>query len=114
MNHDYLIHFLIRQAQSVLGDIPARSAPDLADTATNTIRALISAPAAQLALKKSSDTFRAFALRAVGRILRDDKMPSRVILDCLRDVLDEPTLKQALDDSPRSRTYLWAKRPHDR
>jgi hypothetical protein len=112
MTHDHLIHLLIRQIQGVLWDNLTRARQVPADTAVNAIRALVYAPAAQRALEKGSDTVRAFALRAVSRVLRDDQQPPRVVLDRLRSVLDEANLNRALGARPQSRMNLRPKGPH--
>jgi hypothetical protein len=107
MTHDHLIHFLIRQTQGVLRDNLAgvsRAVPS--HIAVNTVRALIHAPAAQTAPEKGSDTVRAFALRSVSYVLRDDRQPPRVILDRLRNVLDDANLNRALGEGPRLRMNL--------
>jgi hypothetical protein len=111
MKHDQLIELLARKAQDVLWDAvsPARRVSD--DTAVRTIRALISTPAAQTALEKGSDTLRAFALRAVHRILSDETQSPRTALTQLWDTLDEPQLNRALGNKQNARINLWLKKP---
>jgi type 1 fimbriae regulatory protein FimE len=56
----------------------------------------VRSPAVQSALERSSDTFLAFALRAVERILADQSRTDREIISRLWDVLDDPHLNRAL------------------
>jgi len=52
-------------------------------------------------LQRSSDTFLAFALRAVEHVVADPSQTDREIIDRLWDVLDDPHLNQALG-TPRT------------
>ena len=66
-------------------------------------RDLVRSPAVQSALERSSDTFLAFALRAVERVLADQFRADREIIDHLWDVLDDPHLNKALGLPQNSR-----------
>jgi hypothetical protein len=75
--------------------------PKLPDATTvMRFRDLVHSPAIQSALERSSDTFSAFTLRAVERVLADRSRTDREIISRLWDVLDDSHLSTSLGVSP--------------
>jgi hypothetical protein len=95
MKHDHVIDFLARKVDKVLRDnlLSASQVPD--ETAVRTIRSLVGASTAQLALERGSDTTRAFVVRAVNRVVSDESVPPRDALNRLRAVLDALDVPEA-------------------
>jgi hypothetical protein len=107
MKHDQVIDFLLRKTGEILRDnLPAR-VPDT--TVVRTIRALISTPTAQTALEQGSDTVRAFAVRAMNRVLSDQSRPPRETVSQLWNIMDGQDLRGATQAS--ARTTSWVKKP---
>jgi hypothetical protein len=79
----------IKMAQRLLWQNlpPAHSLLDV--TTVMRFRDLVRSPAVQSALERGSDTFPAFALRAVERVLADQSRTDREIISRLWDVLDD-------------------------
>jgi hypothetical protein len=75
------------------------------------IRILIARPDIQNALKHGNDNVCAFALRAVHRFVSELEVPSRVIINRLWDILDQPNLNRALHIEQNSRMKLGLKKP---
>jgi triphosphoribosyl-dephospho-CoA synthetase len=81
MKHDCLIEFLAQKVQEVLRDNLTSQVSD--EIAFKTIRSLIGTPIARVALKRGSDTARAFLVRAVKRVVTDESLPARETLNRL-------------------------------
>jgi hypothetical protein len=96
MSSDRVIIDAIKMAQRLLWqNRPAtHNLPDAATVIR--FRDLVRSPAVQSALERSSDTFPAFTLRAVERVLADQSRTDREIISRLWDVLDDPHLNLAL------------------
>jgi|SRR6516164_310998 hypothetical protein len=96
MNPDRVIESAIKAAQNLLRQNlpPMHNLPDAA-TVTR-VRDLVRSPAVQSALGRSSDTFFAFALRAVEHMVANQSRSDRETISRLRDILDDPHLNQAL------------------
>jgi hypothetical protein len=62
--------------------------PDAATVAR--VRDLVRSPAVQSALERSSDTFLAFALRAVEHVVANQSQTDRETISRLWDILDDP------------------------
>jgi hypothetical protein len=103
MSSDRVIIDAIKMAQRLLWQKlpPTHSLPD--STTVMRFRDLVRSPAVQSALERSSDTFPAFTLRAVERVLADQSRTDREIISRLWDVLDDPHLNQALGLPQNSR-----------
>ena len=101
MSSDRVIIDAIKMAQRLLWQnlAPTHNLPD----AVMRFRDLVRSPAIQSALERSSDTFPAFALRAVERALADRSRTDREIISRLWDVLDDPHLNEALGLPQNSR-----------
>jgi hypothetical protein len=103
MNSQRAIEAAIRAAQDFLW----QNAPPMHyvadDVTVARLRARVRSPAVQAALLQSSDTFVAFALRAVEVMVSDQSQSDREIIGRLWDVLDEPHLNQALGIPQNSR-----------
>src|SRR6516164_4357295 len=80
---------------------PTHKLPDA--TTVMRFRDLVRSPAIQSALERSSDTFAAFTLRALERVLADRSRTDREIISLLWEVLDDPHLNQALGFPQNSR-----------
>ena len=100
MSSDRVIIDAIKMAQRLLWQnlAPTHKLPDA--TTVMRSRDLVRSPAIQSALERSSDTFAAFTLRALERVLADRSRTDREIVSRLWDVLDDPHLNQAWG-SPR-------------
>jgi hypothetical protein len=96
MSSDRVIIDAIKMAQRLLWQ-------NLAPTTVMRFRDLVRSPAIQSALERSSDTFAAFTLRALERVLADRSRTDREIISLLWDVLDDPYLNQALGFPQNSR-----------
>src|SRR5262249_14223899 len=96
MNPDRVIESAIKAAQNLLQqNLPPMH--NLSDAATVTrVRDLVRSPAVQSALERSSDTFFAFALRAVEHVAANQSRTDRDTISRLSDLLDDPHLNQAL------------------
>src|SRR5215813_10344548 len=95
MNPDRVIESAIKAAQNLLRNLPPmHNLPDAATVAR--VRDLVRSPAVQSALERSSDTFLAFALRAVEHVVANQSRTDRETLSRLSDILDDPHLNQAL------------------
>ena len=106
MNSDRVIEAAISTAKNLLWQ-NLRSAHNVPDAATVTrIRELVRSLSVRSALQCSSDTFPAFALRAVEFAAADQSLNDRQIISRLRDVLDDAYLNQSLGISQDSRTML--------
>ena len=103
MSSDRVIVDAIKMAQRLLWQNlpPTHSLPNA--TTVTRFRDLVRSPAVQSALERSSDTFPAFALRAVERVLADRSRTDREIISRLWDVFDDPDLNQALGLPQNSR-----------
>jgi len=104
MSSDRVIVDAIKMAQRLLWQNlpPTHSLPDA--TTVIRFRDLVRSPAIQSALERSSDTFAAFSLRALERVLAADRSRTdREIISRLWDVLDDPHLNQALGLPQNSR-----------
>jgi len=103
MSSDRVIVDAIKMAQRLLWQNlpPTHSLPDA--TTVIRFRDLVRSPAIQSALERSSDTFAAFTLRALERVLADRSRTDREIISWLWDVLDDPHLNQALGFPQNSR-----------
>jgi hypothetical protein len=77
--------------------------------AVNTICDLVAMPVVQTALEKGSDTARAFAVRAIKRLLSEEKRPPWEILKQLRTVMDDYRDSAALQTGRSANP--WTKRP---
>jgi hypothetical protein len=103
MNSQRAVEAALRAAQDFLW----QNAPPMHyvadDVTVARLRALVRSPAVQAALLQSSDTFVAFALRAVEVMVSDQSQSDREIIGRLWDVLDEPHLNQALGIPQNSR-----------
>src|SRR6266478_6568254 len=88
MSSDRVIIDAIKMAQRLLSQnlAPTHNLPDA--TTVMRFRDLVRSPAIQSALERSSDTFAAFALRAVERALADRSRTDREIISRLWDLLD--------------------------
>jgi hypothetical protein len=88
MSSDRVIIDAIKMAQRLLWQnlAPTHNLPDA--TTVMRFRDLVRSPAIQSALERSSDTFAAFALRAVERALADRSRTDREIISRLWDLLD--------------------------
>jgi hypothetical protein len=110
---DRVIIDAIKMAQRLLWQNlpPTHDLPDAATVIR--FRDLVRSPAVQSALERSSDTFLAFTLRAVERVLLDQSRTDREIISRLWDVLDDPHLNQALGLPQNSRITFgpYPKRP---
>src|SRR5215467_7512896 len=106
MSSDRVIVDAIKMAQRLLWQNlpPTHSLPDA--TTVIRFRDLVRSPAIQSALERSSDTFPAFTLRAVERVLADQSQTDREIISRLWDVLEDPHLNQALGMTQNSRFML--------
>ena len=93
----------VKMAQRLLWQnlAPTHNLPDA--TTVMRFRDLVRSPAVQSALERSSDTFPAFALRALGRVLADRSRSDREIISRLWHVLDDPHLNEALGLPQNSR-----------
>jgi len=92
----------LRQAQNVLWD--ALPSEQLADTALERIRMLLSSPSVNGALSAASDTLQTFALRAAQHAVADRaRMPSAVLNE-LWSILDDRWLNAALGIPHDART----------
>jgi hypothetical protein len=103
MSSDRVIVDVIKMAQRLLWQNlpPTHNLPHAATIIR--FRDLVHSPAVQSALERSSDTFLAFTLRAVERVLADQSRTDREIISRLWDVLDDPHLNQALGLRQNSR-----------
>lgn len=103
MSSDRVIIDAIKMAQRLLWQnlAPTHNPPDA--TTVMRFRDLVRSPAVQSALERSSDTFAAFALRALERVLADRSRTDREVISRLWDVLDDPYLNQALGFPQNSR-----------
>src|SRR5262245_3348662 len=103
MSSDRVIIDAIKMAQRLLWQnlAPTHNLPDA--TTVMRFRDLVRSPAIQAALEPSSDTFPAFTLRAVERVLADRSRTDREIISRLWDVLDDPHLNEALGLPQNSR-----------
>ena len=106
MNSDRVFEAAIRASKNLLWRNlpPTHNLPDAA-TVTR-VRELVNSPSVQSALQRSSDTFLAFALRAVEHVVADPSQTDREIIDRLWDVLDDPHLNQALGTPQNTRMTL--------
>ena len=113
MSSDRVIIDAIKMAQRLLWQnlAPTHNLPDA--TTVMRFRDLVRSPAIQSALEHSSDTFPAFTLRAVERVLADRSRTDREIIRRLWDVLDDPHLNEALGLPQNSRIAFgpYPKRP---
>src|SRR5712691_4204077 len=111
MQYDRVIERALRDAQDILWANlpPTHNLPN--DGAEFALRKIVRAPAVQEAIEKGSDTTLCFVLRAVNRILSDKYLPLRVILNRLRDVMDDQELNRALGIKQNSRMILGRKKP---
>src|SRR5262249_6581622 len=100
---DRVIIDAIKMAQRLLWQnlAPTHNLPDA--TTVMRFRDLVRSPAVQSALERSSDTFAAFTLRAVERVLTDRSRTDHAIISLLWDVLDDPHLNQSLGLPQNSR-----------
>jgi hypothetical protein len=106
MNSDRVIEAALSTAKNLLWQ-NLRPTHNLPDAATVTrIRELVHSPSVRSALQSSSDTFPAFALRAVEFAAADQLLTDRQIITRLWDVLDDANLNQALEIPQNSRTML--------
>src|SRR5258707_13193523 len=88
MSSDRVIIDAIKMAQRLLWQnlAPTHNLPDA--TTVMRVRDLVRSPAIQSALERSSDTFAAFALRAVESALADRSGSDREIMSRLWDLID--------------------------
>ena len=114
MSSDRVIIDAIKMAQRLLWQnlAPTHNLPDA--TTVMRFRDLVRSPAIQSALEGSSDTFAAFALRAVERALADRSRTDREIISRLWDVLDDPHLYEALGLPQNSRIAFRRRCPPTR
>ena len=103
MSSDRVIIDAIKMAQRSLWQnlAPTHNLPDA--TTVMRFRDLVLSPAIQSALERSSDTFAAFTLRAVERVLADRSRTDREIISWLWDILDDRHLNQDLRFPQNSR-----------
>src|SRR5204862_8255293 len=104
MRSDRIIVEAIKEGQNLLSQNlpPAHSLTDAATVMR--FRELVRSQAIRSALERSSDTFLAFVLREVERVLCDQSRPHRETINRLWDILDDPHLNQALGLPGSSRT----------
>ena len=102
MSSDRVIIDAIKMVQRLLWQnlAPTHNLPDA--TTVMRFRDLVRSPAIQSALERSSDTFAAFTLRALERVLADRSRTDREIISLLWDI-DDPHLNQALGLPQNSR-----------
>jgi hypothetical protein len=109
MNSDRVFEAAIRTAKNLLGQTPTPT--QLPDAATVLrLRELVHSPSIRPALLHSSDTFLAFALRAVEHLVADQSQTDREIITRLWDILDDPHLNRALGITQNSRYILGQKK----
>jgi hypothetical protein len=103
MSSDRVIIDALKMAQRLLWQnlAPTHNLPDA--TTVMRFRDLVRSPAIQSALQRSSDTFPAFASRALERVLADRSRTDREIISRLWHVLDDPHLNEALGLPQNSR-----------
>src|SRR5258708_36456602 len=113
MNPDRIIVDAIKVAQYLLRQNlpPTHNLPDAA-TVTR-VRELVHSPSIRSALQRSSDTFLAFALRAVEFVVADQSLTDCQIITRLWDVLDDPHLNHALG-RPQNSRISFAQQPQRR
>jgi hypothetical protein len=111
MKQDYIIEFLAHKVAEVLrGNVaPATQVPD--EIAIDTIRSLFATPSAQTALERGSDTARAFAVRAINRVISDIALPARETLNLLQSIMDELDVKRTSQVSQNTGRKFWLKKP---
>jgi hypothetical protein len=71
---------------------------------------IISSPAVVVALRRS-DTFFAFVLRAIRRVLADHSQTDRHVITSLRSIFDDPDLNGALDIPQKSPMAIVPRKP---
>ena len=106
MNSDRIIEAAISTAKNLLWQNlrPTHNRPDAA--IVTQVRELVHSSSVRSALQSSSDTFPAFALRALEFAAADQSLTDREIINRLWDVLDDPHLNRALGMAQNSRTML--------
>jgi hypothetical protein len=111
MKHDYIVEFLAYKVKEVLrGNFPPAS--QLQDeVAIDTVRSLFATPTAQTALERGSDTARAFAVRAINRVISDVALPAPELLNRLQSIMDKLDVKGASQVSRGTGRKFWLKKP---
>ena len=95
MSFDPLIVHALKLAHSLLcQNLPPAHLTDAGIVLR--LRELIHSPSVRSALERGSDTFPAFALREVARVLSDHSQTHGETIVRIRNVLDEPHLNEAL------------------
>jgi hypothetical protein len=69
-------------------------------------RELVRSQAVRSALERGSDTFFAFALRAVERVISDQSRTNREMINSLWEVLDDPHLNDVLGNRHNRRKII--------
>jgi hypothetical protein len=69
-------------------------------------RELVRSQAVRAALERGSDTFFAFALRAVERVISDQSRTNREMINSLWEVLDDPHLNDVLGNRHNRRKII--------
>jgi hypothetical protein len=110
MKHDDVIEFLARKIDEVLRDNLAPASQLSDEIAVRTIRSLVGASTAQMALERGSDTARAFVVRAINRIVSDGNVPPRETLNRLRSVLDALDVPGARQVTRHANWTFWSRR----
>jgi hypothetical protein len=106
MSSERIIVDAIKMAQDLLAqNLP--TAQNLSDAAAvMRFRELARSQAVRSALERSSDTLFAFALRAVERVISDQTRTNREMINRLWEVLNDPHLNEALENSHNRRKIV--------
>jgi len=105
METEPILETAIRKARSLLwANWPSvHNMPD-AETVAR-LSDIISSSAVMWALRRS-DTFFAFVLRAIGRVLADHSQTDRQVITSLWSMFDDPDLNGALDIPQKSQIVI--------
>jgi len=111
MQTEPILETAIREARGLLWANwpPVHNLPD-AETVAR-LSDIISSSAVVLALRRS-DTFFAFVLRAIRRVLADQCQTDRQVITSLWSIFDDPDLNGALDIPQKSPLAIVPRKPN--
>src|SRR6266566_5009407 len=111
MQTEPILETAIREARGLLWANwpPVHNLPD-AETVAR-LSKIISSPAVVGALRRS-DTFFAFVLRAIRRVLADQSQTDRQVITSLWSIFDDPDLNGALDIPQKSTMAIVPRKPN--
>jgi hypothetical protein len=111
MKQDFMIEFLAHKVGDLLRSNVPPGAQVSDEIAIDTIRSLFATPSAQAALERGSDKARAFAVRAINRVISDIALPTRETLNRLQSIMDELDAKRTSHVNQGTGRKSWRKRP---